>query len=183
MKQYIIDDSPWAKFLFNNTKASFLWLIVRAYVGWEWFSAGWDKLHSPVWFSPNAGGALSGFLQGALAKTTGAHPDVQGWYAYFLEHVVLPRANTWSHIVTLGELAIGICLILGIFTGIAAFFGLFMNFNFLLAGAVSINPILFVCSLGLILGWRIAGYIGVDRYLLPLVGTPWQHEVVPNPQM
>jgi thiosulfate dehydrogenase (quinone) large subunit len=25
----------------------------------------------------------------------------------------------------------------------------------------------------LILAWRIAGYYGVDRYLLPLLGTPW----------
>lgn len=23
------------------------------------------------------------------------------------------------------------------------------------------------------LAWRVAGYYGVDRYLLPLLGTPW----------
>lgn len=177
MKQYIIDDSPWAKFLFSNSKASVLWLIVRVYVGWEWLSAGWDKVHSPLWVGSNAGGALTGFIKGALSKTAGAHPDVQGWYAYFLEHVVLPHVNTWSHMVAFGEVIIGFALIIGLFTGIAAFFGLFMNLNFLLAGAVSINPILFVCSIGLILAWRVAGYIGVDRYLLPQFGTPWQHHI------
>jgi thiosulfate dehydrogenase [quinone] large subunit len=26
----------------------------------------------------------------------------------------------------------------------------------------------------LILAWRNAGYYGVDRYLLPALGTPWQ---------
>ena len=48
-----------------------------------------------------------------------------------------------------------------------------MNFNYLLAGAVSTNPILGFLALLLILAWRIAGYYGVDRYLLPLLGTPW----------
>ena len=27
---------------------------------------------------------------------------------------------------------------------------------------------------GLILGWKVAGYYGVDRYLLPILGTPWR---------
>src|ERR1035437_8630301 len=99
MKNYIIDEAPWAKFLFNNPKASWFWLIVRIYVGWDWLSAGWDKIHSSVWVGPDAGGALSGFINGALSKASGAHPDVQGWYAYFLQHVVLPHANIWSHAV------------------------------------------------------------------------------------
>jgi thiosulfate dehydrogenase [quinone] large subunit len=177
MKQYIIDDSPLAKFLFTNTKSSWIWLILRIYVGWEWLSAGWSKIHSVAWVGKDAGGALSGFLNGALAKTSGAHPDVQGWYAYFLEHVILPHSHFWSHVVSYGELLVGIALIVGIFTGIAAFFGLFMNFNFLLAGAVSVNPILFICSVGLMMAWRVAGYIGIDRYLLPHLGTPWQGKI------
>jgi thiosulfate dehydrogenase [quinone] large subunit len=45
--------------------------------------------------------------------------------------------------------------------------------NFLLAGAVSINPVIGTLALFLVLAWRIAGYYGIDRYLLPLFGTPW----------
>lgn len=176
MKQYIIDESPWAKFLFNNQKSAWIWLILRLYVGWEWLSAGWVKVHSSIWVGSDAGGALSGFVKGALSKTTGAHPDVQGWYAYFLENIILPHASTWSHIVAYGEIIVGIALIIGLFTGIAAFFGLFMNLNFLLAGTVSINPILFTLSIGLILAWKVAGYIGIDGYLLPHLGTPWQRD-------
>src|SRR5438874_12107675 len=67
----------------------------------------------------------------------------------------------------------GIGLIIGMLTGIAAFFGVFMNMNFLLAGAVSINPIIGGLAILLVLAWRIAGYYGVDRWLLPLLGTPW----------
>jgi thiosulfate dehydrogenase [quinone] large subunit len=174
MKQYIIKDSPLATFLFDNEKMAFFWLVVRIYVGWQWLSAGWEKLHTSIWSGPDAGGALSGFINGALSKTAGAHPDVQGWYAYFLQHIVLPHANLWSHMVTYGEVIIGVALIIGAFTGIAAFVGLFMNLNYLLAGTVSINPILFVFSIGLIMAWRISGYIGVDRFLLPFFGTPWE---------
>jgi thiosulfate dehydrogenase [quinone] large subunit len=35
-----------------------------------------------------------------------------------------------------------------------------------------------VLALFLILAWRIAGYYGVDRYLLPLLGTPWTGTMV-----
>jgi thiosulfate dehydrogenase [quinone] large subunit len=173
MNTTIIEESPLSKLLFHNTKSSWFWLIVRVYVGWQWFSAGWEKVHSIVWVGNNAGGALSGFIQGALQKTSAANPDVQGWYAYFLQHVVLPHANTWSHVVAYGELLVGIALIIGLFTGIAAFLGLFMNLNYLLAGTISINPILFTVSIGIILAWKIAGYYGFDYYVLPYLGVPW----------
>ena len=174
MKNYLIEDAPWAKFLFNNPKSSWIWLLARVYVGWQWLEAGWEKIHSSAWVGTNAGSAMSGFINGALNKATGSHPDVQGWYAYFLQHLVLPHVSTWSHMVSWGEFLVGVALILGIFTGIAAFFGLFMNLNYLLAGTVSTNPILFVLSIGILLAWRVAGYIGVDHYLLPKIGTPWQ---------
>ncbi len=168
-----IEESPITHFLFSNPKMAWFWLIVRVYVGWSWLEAGWGKLGSPMWTGDQAGGALSGFIQGALQKTAGAHPDVQGWYASFLQNVVLPHASFWSHLVTYGEILVGVALILGIFTGIASFFGLFMNFSYLLAGTVSTNPILFILGLGLVMAWRIAGQFGLDYFVLPCVGTPW----------
>ncbi len=173
-KQITIEESPVSKFLFSNPGFAWFWLIVRLYVGWEWLSAGWEKVINPVWTGPNAGGALGGFIQGALGKVGGAHPDVQGWYGAFLQNIVLPHTNIWSHFVAYGELLVGLGLILGLLTGIAAFFGLFMNLNYLLAGTVSINPILFTLSIGIILAWRVAGYWGVDRYFLPLFKTWWK---------
>jgi thiosulfate dehydrogenase [quinone] large subunit len=77
MKQHIISEAPWANFLFNNKKSAILWLVLRIYVGWQWVSAGWEKLHSSIWSGPDAGGALSGFINGALSKASGDHPDVQ----------------------------------------------------------------------------------------------------------
>lgn len=174
MRRGHIQEPPLAKFLFSNVIVSWLWLVVRIYVGWQWLEAGWAKVFNPVWVGKDAGKALTGFIQDALVKADGVHPDVQGWYADFLRNIVLPHASAWSHAVAYGEVIVGVALIVGVLTGIAAFFGLFMNLNYLLAGTVSTNPILFTLSIGLILAWKTAGYIGLDRYVLPLLGTPWQ---------
>lgn len=167
-------EPPFARFIFADTRMAWFWLIVRLYVGYEWVTAGWGKYNNPAWIGPNAGTAVKGFLTGALAKTTGAHPDVTGWYASFVENVALPHTAVIAHLVTYGEIAVGVALILGCFTGIAAFFGTFMNLNFLFAGTLSSNPVMAVLGLFLILAWRVAGWYGLDRYVLPALGTPWQ---------
>lgn len=153
---------------------SWLWLIIRLYVGYEWIHAGWSKITNPAWVGPEAGKSITGFLAGAIAKSTGEHPAVSGWYAEFLNNVAIPNASLFSYTVAFGEFLVGAALILGLFTGIAAFFGAFMNMNFLFAGAVSSNPILFLGQLFLILAWRTAGWLGLDRIFLPFLGTPWQ---------
>src|SRR6266581_6177514 len=129
------------RFLFADTRMAWLWLIVRLYVGYEWLTAGLDKLtgysftfdgsfgqkvSSPWVFGAHDGAAIKGFVAGALAQTGGPHPAVQGWYASFLQSVVLPNAALFSYLVTFGEVLIGLGLIFGVLTGIAAFFGVFM---------------------------------------------------------
>lgn len=168
-----ITEPALSRFLFADTRIALLWLLIRIYVGWQWIEAGYGKITSPVWVGAKAGVGLSGFVQSAVSKASGAHPDVQGWYAMFLKDFVLPHASIFSYLVSFGELLVGIALLLGIFTGIAAFFGAFMNMNYLLAGTVSINPVLFIGELFLILAWRVAGWIGLDRFVLALLGTPW----------
>lgn len=168
-----IHDSPVARTLFGDVRLAWLWLILRVYVGWEWLQAGWGKLTNPAWTGSKAGTAISGFVSNALTKTAGEHPDVQGWYAWFLQHVVLAQPAVWSYLISWGETLVGVALILGVFTGIAAFFGSLMNVNYLLAGAVSINPILFIIATWLVLAWKTAGWIGLDRWILPALGTPW----------
>jgi thiosulfate dehydrogenase (quinone) large subunit len=163
-----------SKFLFADTRLAPLWTLVRLYVGYEWLIAGWGKLTNPagVWVGEKAGTAVTGFLNGALTKTDGAHPDVQGYSAWFLQNIALPNASLFSYLVTFGEIAVGIALIMGLFTGIAAFFGGFMNASYLLAGTVSTNPLLFILAMLLVLAWRTAGYWGLDRWVLPRVGVP-----------
>lgn len=167
-----IPDPPVAQLLFADTRTAWFWLIVRLYAGYEWLTAGVEKLASPMWTGAHAGGALTGFASAALRKTSGAHPDVAGWYGSFLQNAVVPHAAAWSWLVALGEVGVGIGLILGLLTGIAAFFGGLMNANYLLAGTVSTNPILFILATWLVLAWRVAGYWGLDRWVLPALGVP-----------
>ncbi|MDO8552263.1 MAG: DoxX family membrane protein [bacterium] len=177
MAQYFAQESAVAHFFCSNNKSAVLWLVVRVYLGYEWLIAGWDKVNNPAWVGDSAGAAITGFVQGALKKTAefcqplpaACHADVQGWYAAFLQNVVLPNSTVWSYMVAWGEVIIGVALILGLFVGLSAFFGGFMNLNFLLAGTVSVNPIMLTLAIFLVLAWRVAGYWGLDRYVLPLI--------------
>jgi thiosulfate dehydrogenase [quinone] large subunit len=173
-KRISFEDPPIAKALFGDVRWAWVWLILRLYVGWEWLHAGWGKVTNPAWTGNKAGAAITGFVNHALTQTGGEHPDVQGWYAWFLNHLVLPNAVLWSYMITSGEVLVGIALILGIFTGLAAFTGSFMNVNYLLAGTVSTNPILFAIATWLVLAWKTAGWWGLDRWVLPALGTPWR---------
>ncbi|KKW08163.1 MAG: DoxX protein [Candidatus Kaiserbacteria bacterium GW2011_GWA2_49_19] len=69
MAQYFTEESSIPHFLYSSSKSAFLWLIVRVYLGYEWFTAGWEKIHNPAWVGDSAGVALTGFIKGALAKT------------------------------------------------------------------------------------------------------------------
>lgn len=171
MTKYTLEQSWFSHFFFTSREAAPLWFIVRLYVGYEWLTAGVDKVLNPAWFGSGAGVAMKGFVAGALSKTTGAHPDVQMWYASFLKSTVLPHAVSWSNAIAVGEVLVGVGLIVGAVVGVAAFFGAFMNLNFMLSGTVSINPILFTLSIFLILAWRVAGYWGADKYVLPRLHT------------
>ncbi len=171
--RYVVTDPPLARSLFGDWRWAWLWLIIRLYVGYEWISAGYDKIISPAWVGAQAGTALRGFLNNSISLTGGAHPVVQGWYAAFLKAVMLPAVGFWSYVVAFGETLVGLALILGVFTGIAAFFGFFMNMNYLLAGSVSTNPVLLFLSIFIILAWKTAGWWGLDRWVLVDLGTPW----------
>lgn len=169
-----MQDSPFARSLFGDVRWAWIWLIIRIYVGWQWLEAGLGKIQNPAWTGSKAGAAITGFVTNALSKTAGDHPDVQGWYAWFLQNLVLPQPVFWSYLVAWGEVLVGIALIIGIFTGIAAFFGSFMNMSYLLAGTVSINPVLLMGATLLVLAWKTAGRWGLDRWALPALGTPWR---------
>ncbi len=96
-------------------------------------------------------------------------------YRNFLQFLIDTGSAGWfSYVIVFGELAVGIGLILGAFVGLAAAGGLLMNLAFMLAGTTSTNPVLAILGVLLILAWKNAGYVGLDRYLLPLLGTPWK---------
>jgi thiosulfate dehydrogenase [quinone] large subunit len=170
-----VEGPAFARFLFNNTKAGLFWLPIRLFLGFAWLDAGWHKLTDPAWVGSEAGTAIRGYWERAVAiPEEGRPPITYEWYRDFIQLLLDNGAETWmTYAITFGELAVGIGLIIGMLTGFAAFFGALMNISFLLAGSASTNPVLFTLAVGVMLAWKVAGYYGVDRWLLPLLGTPW----------
>ncbi len=164
--------------LLNHPLTAWLWLPIRVWLGWQWLNAGWEKVENPAWMQ--SGAALKGFLAGAVAAVSksGAPVIHYTWYSGFLKLLLSSGSYVWmGKLVAVGETLVGIALILGAFTGFAAFFGGFMNFNYLMAGTVSVNPMFLVLAVTLILAWKVSGRIGLDYFLVPRIGALWSDRV------
>jgi thiosulfate dehydrogenase (quinone) large subunit len=170
----VIHDPPVIQTLFNNTRFSFIWLIVRVLLGLAWIEQATHKLGDPAWMQ--TGEALKAFWTNAVKVPENARPPIAfPWYRDFIQSMLDQGSYVWfGKLVAIGELLVGIALILGLFTGIAAFIGAFMNWNYVMAGSASTNPILMVASILLILAWKTAGYYGLDRYIVPRLGATWE---------
>lgn len=93
-------------------------VLLRLYAGGLFAAFGWKKI---------AGGRFPEFLPRFLEGQAGKAPD---WYAAFIDAVVLPNAALFGYLVMYGELLVGLALILGIVTRVAALVGLFIVLNF-----------------------------------------------------
>ena len=169
----MINDPPIARFLFSDVRTAWVWLILRLYLGYEWFTASLHKISEPGWVT--TGESLKGFWVNAVKIPETGRPAISfDWYRSFLTWMLDNEAYTWfGKVVAYGELILGIALILGAFVGVAAFFGAFMNWNFIMAGAASTNGMLLVIAIVLMLAWKVAGYYGADFLLLRYIGVPW----------
>lgn len=163
-----------ARFLRFGREAAPLYLGLRLFLAYEWIEAGWHKITDPAW--TGTGEALRAYWQRAAAlpqppaRPAITYPAYRSFIQYMLDH----NWHGWfADLVAWGELLIGIGFLVGGLVGVTAFFALLMNFSFLYAGTTSSNPTLIIVQVVIILGWRVAGWWGADRILLPYVGTPW----------
>jgi len=160
------DDPVSWKLLLGNTYFAIIWMPIRFFVGLEWVAAGEHKARDSAWMS--GGTALKGYWERATTVPEGRPSSPAGTYAWFedfLRYMLNHEWYTWfAKLIAVGELLIGIGLIVGAL----------MNFNFQLAGSASTNPVLFGLGVFLVLGWKVAGYWGLDRVLLASFGTPWK---------
>jgi thiosulfate dehydrogenase [quinone] large subunit len=167
------------RLIFSNTLLAPLWLLARVYLGYQWILAGSGKVwgdHRWIMRDGPDGLALKAFWERVTAIPAQGQPPIRyDWYRSFLTYMT---DNGWYHwfawVVALGELTVGILLIVGAFTGLAALAGATLNFNFMLAGTASTNPVMFILAVLVLMGWKVAGWMGIDRWLLPALGTPWQ---------
>lgn len=145
------------------TAASYVLAVARVWLGYQWLMAGWGKVAGEF--------SAVGFLRGAIANSQGERPLVQGWWAAFLENFALPNAALFEFMIAWGEVLVGLGLIFGALSLLAAFFGMVMNFSFLLSGAISVNPQMILVSFILLSGGCNTGVIGLDRWIMPFLKT------------
>ena len=159
----VVQDPPLALTLFGGTRFALLWLIARVLLGWELLSAGRDKLRDSAWM--DGGLALRAVWQDAANREA-------GWSGDVLQYLLRHEWNGWlAPTIAVAETLVGIALILGLFTGIAAFTGGLLTFTAMLAGSVTANPMLFAIAVLLVMAWKTAGWIGLDRWTLPLLSS------------
>jgi thiosulfate dehydrogenase [quinone] large subunit len=168
-----VEDPVGWQLLMGNILFAILWLPVRFFVGRDWFSAGWHKVTDPAW--TQSGDALRAYWERAVAiPESGRPPITYDWFRQFLQYMLDNGWYSWfAKLIAWGEVLVGLGLLVGALVGIAAFFGTVMNFSFMLAGSASTNPVLFGLAVFLVLAWKVAGFWGLDRWLLPALGTPW----------
>jgi len=156
--------------LYRSHQASVLWLLVRLWLGYQWINAGYQKIwgseKAAFWYGNGAG--VKGFATAGVAgSATGKSGASYGWWAGFLHNFVIPNASWIAKFISLGEILIGVALVLGLFTGVAAFCGLSLNVIYLFSGSAGVNPMYAILSVLLVLAWRNAGWLGLDRLVLP----------------
>ena len=103
------------------------WLAaLRIFAGGFFLNAGIAKL-------------TPGFFAGMEETLKGFAGNAPAWYGDFLLNTAVPNAKVFAALVSIGEVAVGACLLLGLFTGFASLMGAVMTANYYLATA-SIGP-------------------------------------------
>jgi thiosulfate dehydrogenase [quinone] large subunit len=179
-----VDDVTGSKLLFGSRYIGGILLRpISLFVGFAWLAAGEHKVRDAAWMDKgvalvNPDPEVAGFWERVTAiPQPPARPAIHadfGWYRDFLTYMMDQGWAGWfAKLVAIGEVAIGLGLIFGALLGIAAIFGIVLNLNFMLAGTASTNPVLLMLSIPLVVGYKVAGYYGLDRWVLTALGTPW----------
>ncbi|MDR3599557.1 MAG: DoxX family protein [Desulfosporosinus sp.] len=168
-------------------------LILRIYLGYAFLTAGIEK-----WQTGFNANSVAGFLKAGLAQTHDAllaskgaaaatHANVSATWGWLISHVFLPNAGIFALVVKSGEVLVGIGLILGCFTILAAVFAMLMNFAYLLTGTVSTNPQMVLGFLIIIMLGAASYEIGLDRIFMkkfsakfPRLGKGCLHNLFPS---
>lgn len=138
-----------------------------------WIRSGTVVLADGTEVHRGIGAAVAGYADRAIGGPDGATDVAYSWYVWWLEFVRDTFHPVLGPMVAIGEFVIGLALILGAFTGIAAALGAILNFSFMFAGTGGANPGMVLVSIFIVMAWRNAGWYGLDRYLLPKLGVPW----------
>jgi uncharacterized membrane protein YphA (DoxX/SURF4 family) len=108
----------------NLKERTYLWYlsVLRIYIGYYLLLQGIRKFQREF---PR--GDWIGRQIGDIANL-----DLYPWYKSFLQNYVVPHSELFGYLVMVGEISVGACLLLGLFTRFTAAIGLFMLANYYL---------------------------------------------------
>jgi thiosulfate dehydrogenase [quinone] large subunit len=132
------------------------WLAIRVWVGIMWIQAGWAKLFGAEnpYFLHNNGAGVAGFA----AHGTPAY----SWWGSFLHSFVVPNAGWIGILIAVAEFTIGVALVAGLFTRIAALGSLALLFTYVMSGTASVCAFYALCAIVILTMWRTSSWIGID---------------------
>ncbi|MBI1884191.1 MAG: DoxX family protein [Chlamydiae bacterium] len=90
------------------------------------------------------------------------------WYQLFLNHCIAPHAKFFAYFTAIGEFYVGISLVIGFLSGLAALFGILLYANYYLGsqGGESLwHSGLMMVSLLAMLFTNAGRTLGLDKYL------------------
>ena len=133
-------------------------LPARLYAGYFFLKYGLHKV-------------TSGFDGPALQKTLGAWAAESrySFYIPFMTKIAMPHAGLFAYTVAFGELAVGVALLAGATTRLAALAGMLMCLNFLFASGAPIisteQPVVFILVLLTVYLTAAGRALGLDSFL------------------
>ena len=137
---------------------------LRLFVGLGWLRACAEKIMDPGW---RDGSSLATFLSGHVSAGDVAFP----WYETLIAQVFLPHAAPLALLILLGQFLAGMAIAVGGLTNAALLGGLFMNLNFLLAGAPNPSTFYIVIQVALLLT-NAGAILGLDARLARDIHKP-----------
>ena len=147
--------------------------LLRVVVGAWFVKAVWTKVSYGVVAGvipyPMVSPRFIAFHPKRVAEFAAGNPI--GWYRDFLQTTVLPHAELFATLQTIGEVVVGVGLLLGVMTRLAAAVGLFLALNFGLANQwMSFGQqgfhLLLVVSMAIFLVTGAGRVWGLDGWLL-----------------
>ena len=161
------------------------WLaVVRVLTGIMWLSHGIPKFTNSAMFLP-PNGVIAGYVAHGIASTTGS-------YHTFLLQIVQPNIGVFAELVRLGEVLVGVSLVLGALTRVGGLFGIVLPLNYLAARGHLISSatlqsadfgLLVLSALSLVL--PTGRLLGVDALFARAkrAAAPLRPEFVPEPPL
>lgn len=151
-----------------RTSAMPAWVLapLRLFLGVTFVYAGIQKLTDPQFFKRSAPGYIGKQIL-VFAHGTPLHG--------FLVHVAEPHAVAFGLIVALGEIAVGLGTLAGLFLRLAACFGALLSLIFFLSASWRVFPYFYGADIVFLFGWitliladpAACGWPALDVYAIP----------------